>query len=156
MPALNAAFIGSAWSLWSATDDRGGLNIVSGDRKIAADIISVLLIRKGEDPVHPQYGLAPDLFEPLSNYAPQYWVHNAQNEIMRWVPGIEKITVSIDQFPDRENKLGANIIFVPKGRADQNLLTFGWYAYTGAIWNQSLDKFMDDVSLNGARFNGFT
>ena len=151
-PIVPLDFIGSAWSLWPSHSDREGCNLVSGTRKITSDILTVCLLRKGEDPIHPDLGLAPDLFEPLSNYAPQYWVYNVQNEIRRWVAGIEQLSVDVVDYEDYKNRLTTEIRFVPKQEADNHILTFGWYAYTGAIWNQELDTFLEDITLDGSPF----
>lgn len=134
-------------------DDRG-LNLVTGVRRTTANILAVCLIRKGEDYQHPDFGMAPLIFEPLSNYAPQYWVHQAEAEIRRWVPGLDKLSVNIVDYEDYKNRLRTEILFTPRQTPDQNILTFGWYAYQGAIWDQDFETFRQDVTLNGQPFGG--
>lgn len=155
-PISPYAHVGNTWSLWAPAGDDGGLNLVSGVRKVASDIISVLLIRQGEDPLHPEFGLAPDLFDSLSSYDPQYWVYHAREAILRWVAGLSALQIEIQQFPDPENRLAAHIAFTPSLYTDPNILTFGWYAYTGAIWSRELTTFLAGVQLNGEKFVGLT
>jgi hypothetical protein len=161
MAVLNPLnYLGQSWSLWPAYSPDGGLNIVSGVEKVSAHIISILLIRPGEDLMHPGLPLAPDLFDPLSDYNAQYWVYTAEQQIRRYVSGLDDIRVSINTFPDPENKLAANIQFRAKDSPDTNALTFGWYEYQGAIAVlENVESFLDSVYLNGnkmQRFRGFS
>lgn len=153
-PILNPyAHLGTSWSLWPAHDDRGNMNIVGGTRQIASGILSVLLTRKGEDYIHPDKGIAPDLFENLNNRAPQYWAYAARQEIERWVKGIESIRV--DTVADHAgNQLKAQIWFVPTRSPSADLLTFGFYEYAGARYNEGMAAFISDLSLNGQPFFG--
>lgn len=144
--------IGSAWTLWTPYETRDGLNIVRGTRKITHDILTVCLLRRGEDPMHPDMGLAPRLFEPLSGYAPQYWIYNIQQEILKWVAGIQQLSVDVGEFEDYRNELTVRIQFVPKAEPDAHVLTFGYYAYQGAIWNQGLDPLIRSIQLDGEPF----
>ena len=147
------AHLGTSWSLWPPHDDRGGLNVVGGTRQIASGILSVLLTRKGEDYIHPDKGIAPDLFENLNNAAPQYWAYAARQEIERWVKGIESIRV--DTVVDHPgNQLRAQVWFVPTRQATTDLLTFGYYEYAGARYNDGMGAFVADLTLNGQPFFG--
>lgn len=158
-------FIGQSWSLWPPGSVKDGINIVGGSKKIASDILSVLLLRGGEDLIHWNLGWAPDMFDSMSLPDTQYWVYNAQQEIWKWVPGLASPPIveiageygsSRIPFPDPENGLTANIIFTPASGPDSNVLTFGWYAYTGAIWNKDLATFRQGLTLNGAPFDGLS
>jgi hypothetical protein len=72
---------------------------------------------------------------------------------------LDDLRVSINTFPDPENKLSADIQFTVKGFPDVNALTFGWYEYQGAIAVlENVESFLDSVYLNGSqiqRFKGF-
>jgi hypothetical protein len=149
-------YLGQSWSLWPPSGSDGGLNIVSGVDKVSAHIISVLLLRPGEDLMHPGLPLAPDLFDPLSDYNAQYWVYTAEQQIRAYVSGLDALKVDIDTFPDPENKLQANIRFSVKNYPDTNALTFGWYEYQGAVSVLSnIESFLDSVYLNGSKFPRF-
>jgi hypothetical protein len=148
------AHLGSSWTLWPAHDDRTGqLQIVSGTRQISSGILTVLLTRKGEDYIHPDKGLAPDLFENLNNVAPQYWAYAARQEIKRWVRGIESIYVET-KVDHGTGQLRAYIRFVPTRYATEDLLTFGYYEYAGARYNNGMLAFVSDLTLNGQPFFG--
>ena len=134
-----------------------GLNIVSGVRKITHDILSVCLIRKGEDPMHPDFGMAPDIFDPLSSYPAEYWVYHAEQEILKWVAGIESLKIDIENlkdgvFADYRNDLITNIRFIPTFDVDVRVLTFGFYNYQGAIWDRDFNTFLSDIYLDGSAF----
>lgn len=160
---LGLEYLGRGLSFWPPYDDRGHLNLVAGERKIAHDIISVLLIQPGEVP-HYALGIAPELFDPLSRSEAQYWAYNAQREILQWVVGIESLTVEIphDRL-DAENQLIAEIDFVPKtiapGGKDRDIakysaigrqnLLFSWSSYVEGLADTSLlNDFFLTVELN--------
>lgn len=148
------AHLGSSWTLWPTHDDiTGRMQIVSGTRQIASGILTVLLTRKGEDYIHPDKGLAPDLFENLSNVAPRYWAYVARQEIGRWVKGIESIQVetTVDHVG---GQLRAHIRFIPTRQPTVDLLTFGFYEYAGARYNDGMAAFIRDLTLNGQPFFG--
>lgn len=152
MPPLRSQntydFYGNAWSLWLPYDQYGNINIVSGVRTISHNIISVCLIRKGENPLHPDFGMAPELFEPLSNYAPEYWIYHAESEIRRWVAGLDDLFVRVSEYTAYQNTLRTEIHFTPKGEPDRHLLTFPYYSYQGAIWNGDIQPFLDELYLD--------
>lgn len=145
-------YVGSAWTLWNPYATRDGINIVRGSRKITHDILTVCLLRRGEDPIHPDMGLSPRLFEPLSGYAPQFWIYNARQEILKWVAGIEQLSVDVGEFRDYRNELTTKIQFVARAEPDPHVLTFGYYAYQGAIWNQGIDLLIRSIQLDGEPF----
>jgi hypothetical protein len=141
-------YVGQAWTLW----DPGvaGLNIVSGTKKITHDILTICLLRRGENPLHPDMGMSLEIFEPLSGYAPNYWAWQAEQEIAKWVTGIQSLRV--DTIAEERNSISTVIRFIPKSQPDTNFLTFGYYQYQGAIWSQGIDDFLDSIQINGERF----
>jgi len=146
-------FVGSAASLWPPANERGQLNIVTGTRKVTHDILSVCLIQKGEDPIHPDFGMAPEIFDSLSDYPIEYWVYHAEQEIQKWVTGISRIDVQVIDFTDAGNRLQTEIRFIPSFTPDSHTLTFGWYDYQGAIWNQDLGTFIKGICLDDQPFH---
>jgi hypothetical protein len=151
-------FLGQSWSLWPPQGLRG-FNFVQNLDKIASDIMTVCLTRKGDRPLYPDYGIAPDLFDPLSTYPVEYWLYHIQEEIIKWVEGIDVDLLRINVHPivDSDNELATDIFFAPIIAPDQHILTFGFYSYQGAIWqNQSVENFLQDVSLDDRPFNGLT
>lgn len=149
------AHLGTSWSLWPAHTPTGRLNMVGGVRIIASNILSVLLTKQGEDYIHPEKGLAPDLFENLNDVSPQYWAYESKSEIIKWVQGIESISVDTN-INHQDNRLEASIVFVPSNRPSTNTLTFGYYEYAGARYENGLDTFIADLSLNREPFFGLS
>lgn len=150
------SFVGSGWSLFPPHDEWGDLNILTGTRKITADILHVLLLRQGEDPMNPTLGIAPEIFEPLSNYAPQFFVYSVQEALRIWLKGqVEQFYIDFVRYRDSDNQIRVEIQFIPKMEPDVNILTFGYYAYQGAVWNQGIEPLLDSVAINGLRLRRF-
>lgn len=165
MPAINPLdYLGQSWTLWQPLASSGALHIVSGVEKISAHIISVLLLRPGEDLMHPDLPMAPDLFDPLSTVNAYYWAYHTEQKIRKFVSGLDQLKVVVEgvdenYIPDPYNRLHATIQFTPLYYPDPNALTFGWYEYRGAIADPSsgIEPFLDSIYLNNAkhpRFNG--
>ena len=155
-------FFGRNVSMFPIGNDAGTFNQVDGVRLCASEILAVLLAMRGEVYLMPSFGLAPELFEPLSGYRPELWVYTAKEEILKWCSGIiENVAIEIGGVelygrPDTENRLHAQITFVPKAMPEQHLLAFGWYAYQGAPYKEGLQLFLNDITLDGDRFTGLT
>lgn len=149
---MSLNYLGSGLSLWPFYNETGALNIVRGSRLIASQIMTVMLMQPWESP-HHSLGLSPELFEPLSNLQPQYWCYEAQREILRWVPGLEALSVYIPPQPDARAELSATIDFTPSASPTANTLTFGWYAYTGAMSSNDFSQFRESISLDGKPFS---
>ena len=145
-------FLGKAWSFWPAYNERGNFNIVSGAMLPAHQILSVLLIRKGEDPIHPDFGLAPDIFQPLSDFEPQYWVYHADAEIRKWVKSISELSVIVTGYDNINNQLSADIVYLPIHSPNKYSLNFPFWSYQGAIYDGEIETFLSAVSLNGRSF----
>jgi hypothetical protein len=141
MTALQTSFYqfhGQAWSLFPPHNNRG-LNIVSGVNWISHQIISLCLTRKGEDLMHPDRGLAPDLFSPASDYDPEYLVYHLESEIRLWIAGIQQLSAQVTGYTSIENKLAIDVGFIPLQEPNQNILTFPYYQYQGARLNGDLE-----------------
>lgn len=134
----------------------GRPNLVRGHRTIASAILSLCLTQKGECPLHPDFGLAPELFEPMSNYAPQYFIHSVRDEILKWLDGyLDYLSVDTDESKDHNNKIEVFITYRPVGYADAHTLVYPFYGYIGPSFNDGMDSFMSQVSLDGQLFPRF-
>lgn len=145
-------FLGKSWSFWPTYNMRGTFNIVEGPWRVADEILYILLIRKGENPLEPDMGIAPEIFDTLGNVDPQYWVHNAESEIIKWVKTISSLMISITGYDNVENQLNAEIIFTPISTPNRFSLNFPYWSYQGALWNGDQQTFLDSISLNGESF----
>jgi hypothetical protein len=106
--------------------------------------------------MHPDFGLAPELFEPMSNYAPQYFIHSVRDEILKWLDGyLDYLSVDTDESKDRNNKIEVFIAYRPIGYADAHTLVYPFYGYVGPSLNEGMDSFMSQVSLDGQLFPRF-
>jgi hypothetical protein len=153
MAPLNTyPFLGNAWTLWSAYDPRDGVRIVSGIEQASHAILSVCLIRKGEDPIHPDFGMAPELFEPLSFEQPEYWVYHAEQEIMRWVGGLAALQVRVSDYDNVGNGITTEIGFSLRSQPTQHILTFPFYQYQGAVMQGDWNPFIAAIILDGKPF----
>lgn len=152
-PVSPVSFLGRAWSAWPP-ESQNELNIVSGIRKISHDIVSLCLIESGADPIHPDYGLAPKLFDPLSGYTTQYFIYSLEQSIGKWISGISQHSVSVSPVDRYINSLAVQVLFVPIAYPDASILTFGYYEWQGAVWNKDLTTFLNGVGLNDSPFSG--
>lgn len=150
MPDYN--YIGSALGLWPMETNQGTLRYVSGAEKIADEINSWMLIQPGEMMLAPGVGIAPELFEPISNSQPRFWCFQAHEAIIKHIDGIEQLRVYIEEMPDAYNELKATIDFVPKEFPSLQTMTFGWYAYRGALFDGDMEAFRRSMSFNGQPF----
>lgn len=74
----------SQLSFFPFSNSSGGLNIVSGTEAIAARILHLLLLQKGESLLYPDMGMAPDLFIPLSSESAYAFRYEAQQMLVKW------------------------------------------------------------------------
>lgn len=151
------SFLGRGFSFWTPYDSATGMRIVSGEQLITHKIIFIFLTPKGKVAYHPTLGMAPDLFDPLSNYVPQYFIYQAEQELVRCLGSeVTAIKVNLEKYRDYENQIQVECLFVPADQASPSTLTFGYYDYQGAIWNGELEPFLKGVTLNGEPFLGLT
>ncbi len=148
------SFFGNAWTWVPSHDDHGDPNIISGVRVITHSILWLLLTRKGEDPIHPDFGLAPRLFDPLSSYDPEYWVYNVEQEVSKWIAGIQTFTVRVSGYDAIDNQLQTEIYFTPESEPSTHLLTFPYYQYQDAVLNGNSTAFFSSLALKGQLFTG--
>lgn len=158
---MSLSYLGKEWGFYPPHNSNAGLNIVSGRKAIASRILHLFLTQKGEDPIHPSLGIAPELFEPLSNYDPRYFVFYAEQEIWDWNRkakiGIGGLSVTTTVYEESNtNGIAISVQFVPEGESTASVLTFGFWEYMGAVHSRSLDEFLDSVQLDGIRFRSLT
>lgn len=157
--AIESDPIGQQLTFYPPHNSHGQLNLVSGYRAIAARILTLLLTRPGEDPIHPDMGYAPDLFDNLSQYSSQYYVTTIEQVILAWNTaggiGLNRLTVEVDPQNVYTNEINISILFGISGYPSVNTLRFGLSQYVGADYT-SIPTFVNEITLNGAPFTGFT
>ena len=158
---MDAIFTGNDWTFYPSHNSSAGLNIVSGIRAISSRILHVILTRKGEDPIHPSLGIAPDLFQPLSTYEPRYLAFHLEEEIMDWNDrakiGLAGVAVGVVIYEERyTNGMAIEIQFTPENEDLVSTLTFGYWEYLGTAHARSMQEFLDGIQLDGQQFRSLT
>lgn len=125
-------FTGNSWSLWPPHNERGGMNIVRGVEKINSDIITILLVMRGELTTHYDLGIGVPLFVPASDPRVRAFAYQAAEAIASAQKEIEEISVDVVELPDFSGQLTIAVNYRPIGSADYNTLTFGYYEYLSA------------------------
>ena len=143
-------FLGSQTSFYPFDNGRGEINYVSGDRAIAARILHVLLTRPGEDPVHPNLGIAPDLFSPKNTDAAYAFVFQAQEVLLQWNQlakiGLEALRVQVIS-PTTTGDITIEVTFRAVGSSYNNVLTFGYWEYVNGFLDQNLSEFVNTLTV---------
>lgn len=125
---VDDTFLGRSWSLFPPGVG-GGMNLVRGADTIVADIFAIALLRPGEDAIHPDLGIAPDLFANKGEPIPLYYEHALREALLRYLRGkVASFGVRASKPPVR-NKIDFEIWFVPARAASRHTLTFGFYVY---------------------------
>lgn len=137
------------------------MNVVSRPAAVVASrILHLLLTDYGSSPIHPTLGLAPKLFVPLTARSAKYFQYHAREEILKWNQaakiGITSLAVELEPQNIYRNDITINIGFTAESESNVNVLSFGYWAYTGAPQDQGLKTFRDGVTLNGQPFPYFT
>jgi hypothetical protein len=121
-------YLGSQATFFPPHNQYGELNIVSGVEAVTARILHLLLTRRGEDPIHPDMGLAPDLFAPFSFSAASALAYQTEQLLIEWNDrasiGIKQLQVTTSS-PLSEGNIDVSVVFVPEGDIYPNVLTFG-------------------------------
>jgi len=125
---VSESFLGRGWSLFPPAVN-GRMNLVAGVDVICADIFTAALLRPGEDAIHPDLGIAPDLFQNKGEPVPLYYEHALKEGLAKYLRGkVASFGVRASKPPVR-NKIDFEIWFVPARVASRHTLTFGFYVY---------------------------
>ena len=99
-------FLGSGWKFPPRLDSRGRIELVHQEQDVEEAIRMILMTRKGERPMRPEFGcqIHDLVFDPndaaTSGLARRY----VQEALLRWEPRIQVLTVTASpdhRFPDR-------------------------------------------------------
>lgn len=143
------------WSAFPPVTSQRQLNIVNGDMAVYKRILTLLLLKKGEDPLHPEMGLGIDIFDSLSSDNSQYLIHNIKQALVNWntwaAIGIASFEVNLNDQTSDTNKLSIAVNFSSINSGESTILTFGYYQYTNAMLTSDYAAFLDSVAVNGVR-----
>lgn len=124
--------IGSGWKFPPRLDARGRIELVSGTEDIEEAIRIILLTRKGERPMRPEFGSALEtlLFAPNDAGTAGLAERYVAEALARWEPRID--VIEIDAVPSNEKAaLDINIRYRVKANNDERNLVFPFYTIPG-------------------------
>jgi len=100
--------------------------------------------------MHPTMGLAPDLFQPLSDIEPEYLVFHLRLELEKWVEGVDSLSVEWEKYSHEHNRVRIGTFFVPTRSTSKHLLTFPLHQYAGALLDGATASFLSSIRLDDA------
>ena len=124
--------IGSGWKFPPQLDARGRIELASGDRDIQEAIKIVLLTRKGERPMRPEFGSDLETLVFAANDAATAGLAEryVADALARWEPRIE--VMSVDAKPSNGRAaLDIDIKYRIRASNDERNLVFPFYTIPG-------------------------
>jgi uncharacterized protein len=99
-------FLGSGWKFPPRLDSRGRIELVHQEQDVEEAIRMILMTRKGERPMRPEFGcqIHDLIFDPNDAATAGLARRYVQESLMRWEPRIQVLTVTANpdrQYPDR-------------------------------------------------------
>ena len=154
---VDYSFLGKQWALFPPATDDGGMNLVSGVAAVASRIVHFLLMRPGEDPLLPDMGTAPNLFDPQNTQLEYIFLYQLDQDLTYWNTkarmGLSTWRLTMSP-PDLSGTRKVYVTFrVPSDPYD-HVLTFGYWEYLGFSNVGDAIAFKDSVSLDTNPFFG--
>lgn len=126
-------FLGSGWKFPPRLDSRGRIELVHQEQDVEEAIKMILMTRKGERPMRPEFGcrIHELVFDPndaaTSGLARRY----VQEALMRWEPRISVLNITAN--PDKRNpeRLLIGIEYQLIATQDRRNLVFPFYVIPG-------------------------
>ncbi len=147
----NLAHIGNQTTFYPYENERGEINVVSGSQAVGQRILHVLLTRPGEDPLHPNWGIAPDLFKPQNQDTAIAFAYQVQQILIRLNKeakiGFEALQVEVDDTGIATGHLKIKIMFRAVGAPYNNVLTFGFWEYQQSVLDNNLEAFVKTLEI---------
>lgn len=126
-------FLGSGWKFPPRLDSRGRIELVHQEQDIEEAIRMIVLTRRGERPMRPEFGCeVHDLIfspnDPTTGGLAKRYVTEA---LARWEPRIEVMNVHTEADPERDNCLMIHVQYrIPATNNERNLV-FPFYVIPG-------------------------
>lgn len=147
-------YFGQIWAGYPPTTPFRQLNIVKGDRVVFYKILHFLLLQKGEDPIHPEMGVAVPLFYPLTGDNAEWLVHSLRQDLTDWnkwaAIGLTSLEVETTDLTQFSSSLDIAIRYSTVSNGS-TLLTFGLFEYNNARATGDVQGFLDAIAVNGIR-----
>jgi phage baseplate assembly protein W len=126
-------FLGSGWKFPPRLDNRGRIELVHEEQDIEEAIRMILMTRKGERPMRPDFGCEIHnlVFSPndaaTSGLAQRFVIEC----LSMWEPRIDVLEVLSDPRPGKENALTLNIRYRVISTNSERNLVFPFYTIPG-------------------------
>lgn len=126
-------FLGTGWAFPPRLDSRGRIATVSDEQDVEEAIRMILMTRKGERPMRPEFGcdIFSLMFQPCDDATAglaKRFVHEA---LARWEPRIEVTEVRAEPDAVDSSRLRIDIrYFIPATNSERNLV-FPFYVIPG-------------------------
>jgi phage baseplate assembly protein W len=126
-------FLGSGWKFPPRLDARGRIELVHQEQDIDEAIRIILMTRKGERPMRPEFGsdLHEIVFAPNDASTAGLARRYVFEALARWEPRIEVQEVTAEFDADNPSRLMIEISYsIPATNSDRNLV-FPFYVIPG-------------------------
>lgn len=148
---MNDSVFRSQLSFFPFANESGGLNIVSGVEAVAHRILHILLLQKGEDPLHPEIGMSPQLFTSLSDDSVDAFRDEAQKVLETWNQkgniGFGQVWVDTTTV---EGKIYLKVTFTVDDSDSNHVLTFDWQLINALTQRnkENAQKFLKTIQIS--------
>jgi len=126
-------FLGSGWKFPPRLDNRGRIELVHEEQDVEEAIRMILMTRKGERPMRPEFGceihdlvFAPN--EPATTGLARRYVLEA---LQMWEPRIDVLDVQTIDNPRAESALSLDIRYTVIATNSERNLVFPFYTIPG-------------------------
>lgn len=126
-------FLGSGWKFPPRLDARGHIELAHQDQDIEEAIKIILLTRKGERPMRPEFGseLHKLLFAPNTAATAGLARRYVQEALMRWEPRIDNLEVLAEADEIDPSRLTIRLHYRLRALNSERNLVFPFYIIPG-------------------------
>lgn len=130
---IDKNFLGSGWKFPPQLDIRGKIALVHQEDDIDEAIKIILMTRKGERPMRPEFGsdIHELVFAPNDSSTAGLAVRYVREALLRWEPRIDLLEVLAVPDTDYPSRLNINIKYRPIDRNSERNLVFPFYVIPG-------------------------
>jgi uncharacterized protein len=126
-------FLGSGWKFPPRLDARGRIELVHQVQDVEEAIKMIVMTRKGERPMRPEFGCEIHglMFAPNDAATGGLARRYVTEALMRWEPRIKVVNVDAEPDPENEGRLVVSIQYrIPALNSERNLV-FPFYVIPG-------------------------
>lgn len=126
-------FLGSGWKFPPRLDTRGRIELVHQEQDVEEAIRMVVMTRKGERPMRPEFGcdIHRLVFAPNDATTAGLARRYVKESLDRWEPRIQVMDVQADPDPNNPSRLMVFVSYrIPSTNSERNLV-FPFYVIPG-------------------------